>query len=468
MSFSSMVFLWIFMPVVLLLCAVIRPPRYQNILLLIASLIFYAWGDPQYVFLLLLSILMNYVLGMLMAHSGKYRKLFLILALAGNIGMLGWYKYANFAINTINRVLGTNIALTTFGLPMGISFFSFSAMTYIIDLYRGRYEVQKNPLNFALYLSFFPRLISGPIARYTDMKDQLTERTMTRQKFAEGFRRFIYGLGKKVIIANVLAKPVDTIFALDAANMNSAQAWIGAIFYTLELYYDFSGYTDMAIGIGRMMGFDIPENFDYPYISRSITEFWRRWHITLGAWFREYLYIPLGGNRKGKFRTYLNLFVVFAVTGLWHGASWNFVGWGIYHGFFTIIERMGLGKLLKKSKVLSHIYAVLVFTIGWVFFRVGSVRYGFAMVGRMLMPWRFTASTMHIGQIVNVQALAACIFGVIGCGVLQQIFSTAKLQPVSAKWKNSIPEAVFCCVLLFYCILLMAGNTYNPFIYAKF
>ncbi|MCI2049109.1 MAG: MBOAT family protein [Lachnospiraceae bacterium] len=468
MSFSSFVFLWIFMPVVLLLCVLIRPPKYQNILLLIASLLFYAWGDPQYIVLLLLSILMNWALGLWLSRAGAEKKLVLILALVGNLGLLGYYKYANFAINTVNHILHTSIPMTTFGMPLGISFFTFSALTYIIDLYRGRFPVQKSPLKFALFLSFFPRLVSGPIARYSEMEAQLTERVMTKDGFAEGFRRFIYGLGKKVIIANVLAKPVDVIFAMDVTNMNGAQAWIGAAFYTLELYYDFSGYTDMAIGIGRMMGFDIPENFNYPYISKSITEFWRRWHITLGTWFREYLYIPLGGNRRGKIRTYVNLFVVFAVTGLWHGASWNFVGWGIYHGFFMIIERMGLKKVLDRSKVLSHIYAVLIFTIGWVFFRVGSVRFGFAMVLRMLLPWKYTISGVHMGQILTTQSVIAGVLAVLGCGLLQSVMQCGRCRKLTADWKNSMPEAVFCLCVLLCSIVMMASNTYNPFIYAKF
>ena len=339
MVFSSMVFLWVFLPIVFVLAFLIRKPRYQNVLLVIASLIFYAWGEPRYVLLLLFSIVMNWLFGLAIDGFGKQKKLWLILNILANLGLLGYFKYGNLFISTINRFRpGQELPLLSVTLPIGISFFTFQALSYTIDLYRGKFKVQKNLLHMALYMCLFPQLLSGPIVKYKDIYTELTERTMTREKVALGFRRFLYGLGKKVIIANVLGEVVDTLYGMDPGAMGSGAAWCAAILYTLQIYYDFAGYSDMAIGTAQLFGFNYPENFNYPYISSSIQEFWRRWHISLSTWFRDYLYIPLGGNRKGKYRTYLNLWIVFAVTGFWHGARWTFLGWGLYHGFFMMIE----------------------------------------------------------------------------------------------------------------------------------
>lgn len=469
MVFSSMVFLWIFLPVVFLLSLLIRNIKAQNILLLIASLIFYAWGEPTYIILLLASVVMNWALGLCIEKYENRRRLFLAIDIIGNLLLLGYFKYCNFVLNTLDHLLPMlHLPRTSIALPIGISFFTFQAMSYVIDLYRGEYKAQKNVLNLALYISFFPQLIAGPIVKYRDIDEQITVRSVSREKIASGFRRFIYGLGKKVVISNLLAVSVDKIFALDPSQMTGLVAWCGAVFYTLQIYYDFSGYSDMAIGLGKMFGFDFLENFNYPYISASIKEFWRRWHISLSSWFKEYLYIPLGGNRKGKFRTYVNLSIVFAVTGLWHGASWNFVGWGLYHGAFLIFERMGFGKLLEKSKVLSRIYCMIVVVIGWVFFRVDSVSTGLRVIERMLMPWKYQTSAVAIGTLMSEQTVLACVIGVIGCGILQKIFTCRKLSGFASRWKNSLPEAIYCGLVLFYCIMLLANNTYNPFIYFRF
>ena len=469
MVFSSMVFLWIFLPIVFLLGMIIRRPKYQNIILLVASLIFYAWGEPRYVFLLLFSVTMNWAFGLCIDRFAAHRKLFLVLAVVGNLGLLGYFKYCNFFLNTLDHLLPwVNIPRTSIALPIGISFFTFQAMSYVIDLYRGEYKVQKNLLNLALYISFFPQLIAGPIVKYRDIDAQITHRTISRQRIAEGFRRFLYGLAKKVIVSNLVAVSVDRIFALEIGQMTGAAAWCGAILYTLQIYYDFSGYSDMAIGLGRMFGFDFLENFNYPYISSSIREFWRRWHISLSTWFREYLYIPLGGNRKGKTRTYVNLWIVFAMTGLWHGASWNFVGWGLYHGFFSVIERMGLGRFLKKVPLLAHVYTLLVVVVGWVFFRVESVRLGLQVVERMFMPWRFTTSDVSLLTLVSPLTITVAVLAILGCGLFQSLFSRGRLLTLAQKWKYSLPEAVFCVLLFLYCILLLASNTYNPFIYFRF
>lgn len=470
MVFSSMTFLWLFLPLVFVLSLIIRRPRLQNYLLLIFSLLFYAWGEPVYLFLMLFSILMNWTFGLLIEKSAVHKKLFLVLDIIGNLGLLGYFKYTNFILDTIRRLLpSASVPETHIALPIGISFFTFQAMSYVIDLYRGRYRAQKNLFHLALYISFFPQLIAGPIVQYKDIEDQIMNRKRTPEKIASGIRRFIYGLGKKVIISNLVASSVDKLFALSPQNMTGAMAWTAAILYTLQIYYDFSGYSDMAIGLGRMFGFEFLENFNYPYISKSIREFWRRWHISLSSWFRDYVYIPLGGNRKGEVRTYINNIIVFFLTGLWHGASWNFVGWGLYHGFFIIIERLGFGKVLKKSKVLATIYTALVFIIGWVFFRVTSVRQGFAIVFRMLLPWRYTVSQgAALGTMVGTQTVLAAAAGIIGCGILQQIFTLGRLKNIAARWKNSIPEAVYLAAVMFYSILLLANNTYNPFIYFRF
>ena len=465
-----MTFLWLFLPVVFVLCLLIRKPKYQNILLLIFSLFFYAWGMPYYVILLLVSVIINWICGVWMEKWEKGRTVVLTVSVVANLGLLGYFKYANFILNTIDALIpgGNTLPRLNIGLPIGISFFTFQAMSYVIDLYRGEYKAQKNPLNLALYISFFPQLIAGPIVKYRDVNKQIVERTVTGEKIALGFRRFIYGLAKKVIISNILAISVDRIYATDMTRVNSALAWTAAICYTLQIYYDFSGYSDMAIGLGRMFGFDFLENFNYPYISSSIKEFWRRWHISMSSWFREYLYIPLGGNRKGKIRTYINLFIVFAATGLWHGASWNFVGWGLFHGFFIILERLGFGKLLEKSKILSRIYCLLVVIVGWVFFRANDTGTAIEIIKRMFMPWQYNSGNMILGVIMNAKTLLITFIAIIACGPVQQIFKIKALEKVAAKWKNSLPEAIVLALLLFYSITLLANDAYNPFIYFRF
>ncbi len=469
MVFSSLVFLWIFLPCVLALCFLVRNTKVQNILLLIASLLFYAWGEPTYVFLLLFSVIMNWGFGLLMEKFPSHKGTILTVDLVGNIAIIGYFKYANFVLNTLDHLLPmVSLPRTNIALPIGISFFTFQAMSYIIDLYRGQYKAQKNVLNLALYISFFPQLIAGPIVKYRDIDAQILDRSVSMEKFTWGFRRFLYGLGKKVILSNLLAITVDKIFALDMNSITGQMAWVAAIFYTLQIYYDFSGYSDMAIGLGKMFGFDFLENFNYPYLSDSIKEFWRRWHISLSSWFKEYLYIPLGGNRKGKVRTYINLLIVFATTGLWHGASWNFVGWGLYHGFFLVVERMGFGKILEKSKVLSRIYTLLVVTVGWVFFRADGLGQGLQIVKRMFMPFAFRESAVMLGTLVTPQIWLAFLFAVLGAGILKVLFATKKLAGVAKKWKGSVPEAVYLTLVLVYCLLLLANNTYNPFIYFRF
>ena len=499
MVFSSLIFMWIFFPIVFLLGRLIQKPKHQNILLLIASLFFYAWGEPAYFLLLLVSIALNYLIGFAMgsrpstactqdrtasvstsigssiskdavSNIDTRRKLFLILGIICDLGILGYFKYSNFFLNTIDHLIpGISLPRTDIALPLGISFFTFQELSYLIDLYRGRFPVQKDLFDFALYVSFFPKLIQGPIVMYRDFEKELRVRTQTSEKTAEGIRRFIFGLGKKVLIADVLGISADKLFALDPSGMTPLAAWCAAFFYTMQIYYDFSGYSDMAVGIGKMFGFTITENFDYPYLSSSIREFWRRWHITLGAWFRDFLYIPLGGNRKGRVRTYINLLIVFAATGLWHGASWNFVGWGLYHGFFIVIERMGFDKFLKKHKVFSHIYAFFIVMIGWVFFRAGSISSAIGIVKKMFgLGGAAVISSMEMGKMINARTMITAAVATLGCGIMQALFTKTKLADRSERFRMSVPEAVFCCCVLVLSIAALAGSTSNSFIYFKF
>lgn len=468
MVFSSMTFLWIFFPIVFVLSLIIRNTKAINIILLAFSLLFYAWGEPAYLFILLASVFMNWGLGLLMEKFFLHKKAVLVISLVGNIGIIAYFKYCNFILGTIDALLPITLPRFDISLPIGISFFTFQAMSYIIDLYRGQYKAQRSLINLALYISFFPQLIAGPIVKYKDIEEQIHTRNVNLEKRATGFRRFIYGLGKKVVISNVLAQAVDTIYAMDLENINGSMAWLAAVCYMLEIYYDFSGYSDMAIGLGRMFGFEFLENFNYPYISASIKEFWRRWHISLSSWFRDYLYIPLGGNRKGKYRTYLNLIIVFAVTGLWHGASWTFVIWGLYHGLFLIIERIGFGKILDKFKILGVIYSLVVVVIGWVFFRADSIHFALAFIKRMVMPFSYGQAGAVMGTIFTTKTVLILIIGIIASGPFQKLFECGMLKNIAIKWKNSLLEAVYLCMVLFYCILLLANDTYNPFIYFRF
>lgn len=464
MIFSSLLFLWSFLPVIFIAYFLIQD-KYKNMLLLLGSLLFYAWGEPVYIWLMLCSILFNYGIGLLMDRHEKQKKLLLILDVIINIGILGYFKYFNFLIEIVNSCTGKEIELAEVRLPIGISFFTFQILSYMIDLYRGHYSAQKNLVHFALYVSFFPQLIAGPIVQYKDINEQLNNRTCTLEKTAWGIRRFIYGLGKKVIIANTVAQCVDTIYALDYSDLTGTLAWIGAILYTLQIYYDFSGYSDMAIGLGRIFGFDFKENFNYPYLSCSIREFWQRWHISLGTWFKEYLYIPLGGNRKGRGRTYFNLLVVFLATGLWHGASFNFILWGLYHGMFQIIERLGAGKFLDRHKIAAHIYSVLAFTFGWVLFRSDDLIQAGVMVRRMLMPWEYVESSLIMEKVFGNKTIVIIFAGILGCGFLQYFL---KKMRISGKIKNSYVEMAYCSVVFVLCIAMLASNTYNPFIYFRF
>lgn len=465
MVFSSAIFLLKFLPIVFITNYIIKA-EYSNMLLLIASLIFYAWGEPYLVFLMIFSIIFNWKIGLLIEkNKGTRRKLALFIGVLLNLGVLGYYKYAGFGISVLNSILGKEILyVPQITLPIGISFFTFQAISYIADVYKKETRASSRIVNVALYISFFPQLIAGPIVKYRDINQQIEQRQIEWDAVAGGFKRFTYGLAKKVLISNVLGLCVDSIYSYEISMIGGKAAWIGAIAYTFQIYYDFSGYSDMAIGLGKMFGFNIPENFNYPYLAKSISEFWRRWHISLGTWFREYVYIPLGGNRKGKLRTYINLVIVFFLTGLWHGADFSFIIWGLYHGFFSTIERLGLKKCLDKSKVISRIYCLLFVNFGWVLFRAGNTVTGMKYMLRMITPWRYSDVSIPIGRLVDWKTIFVGICAVTGMGLIQRMIPS----DICERWKNSVFEAVWCTVLLILCLAAIASNTYNPFIYFQF
>lgn len=483
MLFNSITFLWIFLPILLVLYFSVGKifPKTKNYILLIFSLMFYAWGEPKYVLLMMPSILVNYVFGRLIGTVTKkekkkrWRTLWLVLDIIFNLGLLGHFKYFNFLVANINDVFGAGtLTIDEIALPIGISFYTFQVMSYVIDLYRGEIKVQKSLAKLALYVSFFPQLIAGPIVKYHDIDRALNSRKETVEKFAYGVKRFVLGLAKKVLIADAMASVVDVVFAVDkSANLTQPVAWIGAICYALQIFFDFSGYSDMAIGLGSMFGFKFMENFNLPYISGSITEFWRRWHISLSTWFKEYVYIPLGGNRKGKVRTYINLWIVFLITGIWHGAAWVFVVWGIYHGFFIFIERLGLKKLLDKTRAIKYIYTLIVVLVGWVIFRAPDLRYACHYIKVMFFGAHNNAIPIQLYTVLNHRAILTIAIGVLFCGIAQILvkrFSVRhkKEYKKALRYYTGYAEPVVLFILLLFCIIAIISNTYTSFIYFRF
>lgn len=477
MVFSSMTFLWIFFPIVLGLyyaCSLIKNTKVKfnlkNIILLIASLIFYAWGGIKYLFLMLTSIIGNYVFALLIdlldkKEKLKLRKFLFIVCIIFNIGLLFYFKYINFFERILEKIFNFEINLKEVILPIGISFFTFQSMSYVIDVYLRKIKCQKSLLIVTLYVSFFPQLVAGPIVKYIDIENQLQERTENIDQFASGVRRFIFGLGKKVIIANLLGNIAETIFNADLITIGTASAWAGILFYTIQIYYDFSGYSDMAIGLGRMFGFEFCENFNYPYISTSVQEFWRRWHISLSTWFKEYVYIPLGGNRKGKIRTYINLFIVFLLTGLWHGANYTFIAWGILYGIILVIERLFLGDLLKKNKFkfLNWLYTMFVVVVLWVFFRAPNIHYAFDFLTKM---FTFSHSLIPVAQTVGLLEWIVLVIAILCAGPLHLISQKLNIDR-NGKIYLTLDYILQIFILLFS-IFLLINSTFNPFIYFQF
>jgi alginate O-acetyltransferase complex protein AlgI len=485
MVFSSPVFLFLFLPFILVGYFIV-PRRLRNSLLLLASLLFYVWGEKLFVVVLLASITLNYLFGLLIERVQGKRAAGLAIALAVlvNLGLLATFKYANFLVDNLNLVLPRlhlhAITLARVHLPLGISFFTFHALSYVIDVYRREVPALKNPINFALYISFFPQSIAGPIVRYNDVAKQLIFRVVTLEGFAEGVRRFIMGLAKKMIIANNVALAADSIFGLPNHELTGGLAWLAVISYSLQIYFDFSGYSDMAIGLARMFGFQFRENFNYPYIAGSITEFWRRWHISLSTWYRDYLYIPMGGSRHRTARTYFNLVTVFFLCGLWHGASWTFILWGLYHGAFLVVERMGLGKLLERTWApVRHVYTLLVVMVGWVLFKAATLSQALAFLGAMVGLSHGTGIRYNPSLYLNVQ-----VTGILIAGLLASL----PVLPWLAGWRDRLslamekrgglalavePVLAFVPVIALAFLLLvsamfLAGGTYNPFIYYRF
>lgn len=461
MVFSTPIFLFLFLPAVLVLNYII-PKKYiaaKNVVLLIASLFFYAWGEPKNVLLMLLSIAVNYVCGLLLGRfdsDEKKRKVVLWASVVFNLGLLFFFKYFNFVTGGLFPVIK---------LPIGISFFTFQIMSYTIDVYRRSVEPQKSLLKLALYISLFPQLIAGPIVRYIDVEKQLTYRECTAEKTARGMIRFSMGLAKKVIVSNTVAAICDGIFG-STNTVPAFTAWVGVICYALQIYFDFSGYSDMAIGMGHMLGFDFLENFNYPYVSCSVQEFWRRWHISLSSWFRDYLYIPLGGNRRGKVRTYINLIIVFACTGLWHGASFSFIVWGLWHGLFLVIERLGFKKVLDKlPKFIGWIYTMLVVLVGWVFFRADTLPDAMKYLGEM---FSFTGGVANgMAQFDNLSFIITAIALVLCTPVYQLV--KGKLEKTEGGKKAAfVIGAVLATGLFILSVIFLTGSGYNPFIYFRF
>lgn len=473
-----------FLPVVILVYYFAKPSL-RNYVLLVFSLIFYAWGEPVYIFVMISSIVANYALALLIAKSVKHpliSKAFLILAIIANLSLLGYYKYADFFIDTLNTLLvhfsGFQLVSPVVTLPIGISFYTFQAMSYVIDVYRKQVEATPKITKVALYISLFPQLIAGPIVRYIDIERQLENREVHFSSLVAGMRRFIVGLAKKVLIANALAEVADGVFALNMANLTTSIAWLGVFCYSLQLYFDFSGYSDMAIGLGKMFGFTFLENFNYPYIAKSITDFWRRWHLSLSSWFRDYLYIPLGGNRRGKFRTYVNLVVVFFCTGLWHGASWNFVFWGLYHGLFLIIEKMcgrrdaqytGQSPVGRGvASAFSHMGTLFVVLIGWVFFRAETLGATMAFLGRMFAITSAETAIFSLLYYLNARMVFILIAAMTTSIPIRKIVLSRWRPSTGVSAVASVLYDLSLIILLLFSIMALSSSTYNPFIYFRF
>ncbi len=495
MVFSSIIFLCIFLPIMIIGYNIL-PMKCRNVYLLLGSLFFYAFGEPKYIFLMLASIIGNYVFGMLihkyagLQYSGEVienietiinkKKIVLVITIIYNLSLLFYFKYFTLIMQTIHDAVNENITVPEIALPIGISFFTFQGMSYVIDVYKDDEKpdengikqslVQTNFINLALYISMFPQLIAGPIVRYTDIKDYLDKRNVDSEKFIRGIERFIIGLAKKSILANTIGEVADSIFTSNVECLGVRVAWIGAIFYTLQIYFDFSGYSDMAIGLGRMFGFEFMENFNYPYISKSITEFWRRWHISLSSWFRDYLYIPLGGNRKGN--VYFNLLMVFLATGIWHGAAWGFLIWGLWHGLFMLIERFFRKRSLpfKVPAFVKWIYTMLIVVLGWVLFKLEDATLALSYIAQMFNIRNTNYTAFSPRFYLDNKTIFVLICAVFACIPWKELFNNSVIYKRITN--NEISVTVVKRIVLIFLLLLsfifIINSTYNPFIYFRF
>ncbi len=460
MIFSSLLFLFLFLPIVLISYYVLNY-RFKNYILLTASLLFYAWGEPRYIYLMLFSIAFNYWAGLKVdPDSDENHRFWLTVSIVFNLGLMVIFKYAGFLFG-----------IKGIKLPLGISFFTFQAMSYVIDVYRKDTRVQKNIFDLALYISLFPQLVAGPIVRYQTVAEQITKRNHSIEKFADGVNRFVFGLSKKVILANQLALVADKVFATPTAQLSVLESWIGIICYTLQIYFDFSGYSDMAIGLGKMFGFDFLENFNYPYISQTASEFWRRWHISLGTWFKDYVYFPLGGNRASKPKIYRNLFVVWFLTGLWHGADWVFIIWGLYYGMLIALEKAFLQKLIYRlPELFRHIYLIFIVIIGWVLFRSSSINEAVNFIKIMigLSSNELINNTFEI--YINDSWYIIFLSILFSTPVFKKLWNLAEgnYKHLSKSRTVYALHSLFLVGCMFITVVLLSSSSYNPFLYFRF
>ncbi len=458
MVFSSLLFLFRFMPAAFLIYY-LTPQKFKNLSLVLLSLVFYGWGEPKYVLIMVASIACDYIASRIIeSHRGNkgWMRFGLLFSVIFNLGMLGFFKYTNFFIDNFNAVTGLSVEFLSITLPLGISFYTFQTMSYTIDVYRGKVKAATNVIDFSAFVVLFPQLIAGPIVRYTDIERELHERRVDLAQITEGARIFTFGLAKKVLIANNIGMMWDDVQNIGFANISSPLAWLGILAFAFQIYFDFSGYSSMAIGLGKMLGFDFPQNFNYPYISTSMTEFWRRWHMTLGSWFREYLYFPLGGNRCGKWRNLFNLFVVWAATGFWHGASWNFVFWGLFFFVLLVIERQGLKGWLDTHRPVARIYMFVLLLLSWSLFAVTD----------------FTQLSVFVGKMFSFTGGADWLYYLRNYGVtiaIAALCSTPLPEKLYAKVKQySLVEIVTVLLLLTMSVAYLVDSTYNPFLYFRF
>lgn len=469
MVFSSLTFMFVFLPIVLILYYIV-PKKFKNLFILISGLIFYAWGEPVYVLIMIVSTLIDYTAGLLIYRFDKsktIKRICLIVSLLMNLGLLGVFKYSGFIMQNIDIIFGTSLYDPNHALPLpiGISFFTFQSMSYTIDMYMGKIKVQKNPISFAAFVTLFPQIVAGPIVRYDDIARELDDRTVNLDCIYEGILKFITGVGKKVLIANNIGMLWTSVKGLEASELSVLTAWLGILAFTLQIYFDFSGYSDMAIGLGKMMGFNFPQNFNYPYQSKSISEFWRRWHITLGAWFKSYVYFPLGGSRKGKGRTVFNLAVVWLLTGIWHGASWNFILWGVLYGLVIIIEKLFLGKVLEKiPDFFSWLYTIILVILGWVLFDTADIPTALGYMGAMFGGGGTLIDNTAMYYLINYGVMF-----VIGAFACTDIFSRAaewlkEKMPLLVNYSTPIAKTAIMVLSTAY----LADATYNPFLYFNF
>lgn len=469
MVFSSLTFIFLFLPIVLILYFIMPSRQMKNLLLMLASFLFYAWGEPVYIVLMIFSILTGFMFAQLIekerqAGNKHKAKFYFIAEIIVALGLLGFFKYSGFLVDNFNQIFATNVFLHELPLPIGISFYTFQILSYVIDVYRANIKAQTNLITLATYIAMFPQLIAGPIVRYVTIEKELQERKENFPEFIAGLKRFIIGLGKKVLIANQMGMIADAVFNSTAGDPGTLLIWLGAIAYTFQIYFDFSGYSDMAIGMGRMFGFHFLENFNYPYVSRSITEFWRRWHISLGSWFRDYLYIPLGGNRNQALR---NILIVWFLTGLWHGASWNFIFWGLYYGLLLILEKYILkGYLAKMPKIMQHFYTLFFVIIGWVLFKVENLSNLLFYLKRMFTYHHTSINSLLFTYQDMLQALP---FLVIALVASLPLFNNLIKKIDSEKYYFAkYAYDLYILAVFILSLIFLLGETFNPFIYFRF